>query len=103
MTYRVFGDSCTDVPEELAGDPHFVKVALTIHVGPDTIVDDESFDQQNLLKKMRAWPDAPKTACPSPDQYMSRFLDHGDNYIVTLSGALSGTQTAARQDTSIAP
>ncbi|MCI8420209.1 MAG: DegV family protein [Oscillospiraceae bacterium] len=97
MTYRVFGDSCTDVPEELAGDPHFVKVALTIHVGPDTIVDDESFDQQNLLKKMRAWPDAPKTACPSPDQYMSRFLDHGDNYIVTLSGALSGSYNAAMQ------
>ena len=61
MTYRVFGDSCTDVPEELAGDPHFVKVALTIHVGPDTI------------------------------------LDHGDNYIVTLSGALSGSYNAAMQ------
>lgn len=97
MTYKIFGDSCTDVPEEMAGDPHFVRVPLTIHVGADTIVDDESFDQQNLLEKMRAWPDAPKTACPSPSQYMSRFLDRGDNYIITLSGALSGSYNAAMQ------
>ena len=97
MTYRLICDSCTDLTAEMLQEPHTVKVALTIHVGPDTIVDDESFDQQNLLKKMRAWPDAPKTACPSPDQYMSRFLDHGDNYIVTLSGALSGSYNAAVQ------
>ena len=91
MTYRVFGDSCTDVPEELASDPHFVKVALTIHVGPDTIVDDESFDQQNLLKKMRAWPDAPKTACPSPSIYLEQFLlpgPRGHLYPYPLRGSL---------------
>ena len=95
MTYQLICDSCTDLPANMLRDPHVTKVALTIQVGPDTIIDDESFDQLDLLKKMRAWPDAPKTACPSPHAYMERFREDGDNYIVTLSSRLSGSYNAA--------
>ena len=95
MTYQLICDSCTDLPANMLRDPHVTKVALTIQVGPDTIIDDESFDQLDLLKKMRAWPDAPKTACPSPRAYMERFREDGDNYIVTLSSRLSGSYNAA--------
>ena len=97
MTYKIIGDSCTDLPAELLRDPHFVKVPLSIQVGPETVVDDETFHQGELLQKMRAWPDAPKTACPSPAQYLSQFTSEGDNYVVTLSGALSGSYNAAMQ------
>jgi len=78
-------------------EPHTVKVPLTIQVGPETVVDDEGFRQKELLQKMRAWPDAPKTACPSPAAYMRQLAEDGDNYIVTLSGRLSGSYNAAVQ------
>lgn len=97
MTYKIIGDSCTDLTVEMLRDPHFAKVPLSIQVGPETVVDDETFRQGELLQKMRAWPDAPKTACPSPAQYLSQFLAEGDNYVVTLSGALSGSYNAAMQ------
>lgn len=97
MTYRLICDSCTELPAGMLRDPHVSKVPLSIQVGPDTIIDDESFDQSLLLKKMRAWNDAPKTACPSPKAYMEQFRDDGDNYIVTLSGQLSGSYNAAMQ------
>ncbi len=95
MTYRIICDSCTDLSPEMLSCVS--KVPLTIRVGADTIIDDENFDQTELLRKMRAWPDAPKTACPSPSDYMERFCDDGDNYIVTLSSRLSGSYNAAAQ------
>ena len=97
MTYRLICDSCTDLPPEVLQDPHITKVPLSIQVGAETVVDDESFRQKELLQKMQAWPDAPKTACPSPSTYLERLIEDGDNYIVTLSAALSGSYNAAAQ------
>ncbi len=97
MTYQLICDSCTDLPEETLRDPHVVKVPLSIQVGPETVIDDENFRQLELLQKMRAWPDAPKTACPSPSAYMEQFREDKDNYIVTLSARLSGSYNAAMQ------
>lgn len=97
MTYRIVCDSCTDLPLELAADPHVKKVPLSIQVGPETIIDDESFCQGVLLQRMRAWRDAPKTACPAPSMFLDQFLEEGDSYVVTLSGQLSGSYNAAMQ------
>ena len=97
MTYRLICDSCTDLPTELKTDRCIRKVPLTIQIGPETVVDGEDFCQGELLQKMRAWPDAPKTACPSPSMYLEQFLDGGDNYVITLSSQLSGSYNAAMQ------
>lgn len=97
MTYRIICDSCTDLPLELTADPHIKKAPLSIQVGSETIIDDESFRQDVLLQKMKAWPDAPKTACPAPSVYLEQFLEEGDTYVVTLSGQLSGSYNTAMQ------
>ena len=97
MTYRLICDSCTDLPLELTADPSIKKVPLSIQVGQETVIDDESFHQGVLLQRMRAWPDAPKTACPAPSTYLDQFLEEGDTYVVTLSGQLSGSYNAAMQ------
>lgn len=97
MTYQLICDSCTDLPSETLRDPYVVKVPLSIQVGAETIPDDETLSQPELLQKMRAWPDAPKTACPAPSTYMEHFREDRDNYIVTLSARLSGSYNAAMQ------
>lgn len=97
MTYRLICDSCTDLPAELTADPYVKKAPLRIQVGAETVVDDETFRQGELLQKMRAWPSAPKTACPSPSVYLDQFLEEGDTYVVTLSSQLSGSYNAAMQ------
>ena len=99
--YKIIGDSCTDLTNEMMCSGPFSKVPLTIDVGPDTIVDDHTFDQKSLLEKMAAWHDAPKTACPSPAQYLEQFEDGKDNYVVTLTARLSGSYNAAMQAAAI--
>ena len=97
MTYRLICDSCTDLAPEMMQDPFVQKAPLTIQVGAETVVDDDNFNQGELLQKMRVWPDAPKTACPSPSAYLDMFLKEGDSYVITLSGLLSGSYNAAMQ------
>ena len=95
MSYRIIGDSCTDLPKKLKEDPHFKLVPLTLIVDDASIVDDESFHQANFLEKVRLSPNSPKSACPSPKDYMNYFDFDGDIYIVTLSSQLSGSYNSA--------
>jgi len=99
--YKIIGDSCTDFSSEMMEFGCFVKVPLTIEIDRDTIIDDETFDQKSLLTKMAAWHDSPKTACPSPAQYLTQFEEGKDHFIITLSARLSGSYNAAVQAVSI--
>lgn len=95
MPYRIIGDSCTDLPKELKEDTHIKLVPLTLIVDNESIVDDESFQQENFLRKVKASPNSPKSACPSPEDYMKYFDFDGDIYVVTLSSQLSGSYNSA--------
>lgn len=97
MRYKLLCDSCTDFTPDMRADAHIVKIPLNIQVGAESLVDDQTLVQGELLAKMKAWPDAPKTSCPAPALYASQFIDDGDNYIVTLSARLSGSYNAAVQ------
>lgn len=95
MSYRIIGDSCTDLPKELKEDPHFKLVPLTLIVDDVSIVDDKTFNQADFLRRVKACPSSPKSACPSPEDYMRHFDFDGDVYIVTLSSPLSGSYNSA--------
>ncbi len=95
MSYRIIGDSCTDLPEALKSDPHFKLVPLTLIVDDVSIIDDDTFNQKDFLERVKAYPHSPKSACPSPEDYMKYFDFEGDIYIVTLSSQLSGSYNSA--------
>lgn len=95
MSYRIIGDSCTDLPESLKNDEHFVLVPLSIQIDEYNIVDDETFDQADFLVKVKASPNCPKSSCPSPEAYMEHFTSADDIYVVTLSANLSGSYNSA--------
>lgn len=95
MSYRIIGDSCTDLPNTLKEDPHFKLVPLTLIVDDVSILDDETFDQADFIRRVKAYPHSPKSACPSPEDYMKHFDLDGDIYVVTLSSPLSGSYNSA--------
>ncbi|HHX11668.1 MAG TPA: DegV family protein [Clostridiales bacterium] len=95
MDYRIIGDSCTDLPKELREDPHFKLVPLTLIIDGEEVRDDETFDIKRFLKMMKDSPNSPKSACPSPEDYMKEFDIDGDIYVVTLSSKLSGSYNSA--------
>ncbi len=95
MSYRIIGDSCTDLPKELREDPHFKLVPLTLIVDDISIVDDDTFRQKEFLQMVSKSPNSPKSACPSPEDYMKHFDYDGDIYVITLSAQLSGSYNSA--------
>ncbi|MGN0154686.1 MAG: DegV family protein [Lachnospiraceae bacterium] len=95
MKFKIVGDSCTDfVPEDLKKD-YIVSVPLTIDVNGHEIVDDESFDQADFLRRVAEFEGCPKSACPSPESYMESFAGAENVYVVTLSAQLSGSYNSA--------
>lgn len=97
MTYKIIGDSCLDLTEELKKDPHFQMIPLTLQVGSASVVDDETFDQKRFLELVAACPECPKTACPSPENFKAAYECDAENiFVITLSEHLSGTCNAAR-------
>lgn len=95
MSYLILCDSCTDFTDAMEKDPHFVRIPLTLHIGEEDIIDDETFDQASFLKKVAEYPDASKSSCPSPEKFMNYFEKADEIYIVTLSSHLSGSFNSA--------
>lgn len=95
MAYRIIGDSCTDLTAELKKDEHFKLVALSIQIDDYNIVDDDTFDQKDFLRRMKESPNCPKSSCPPPEAYMEAYKGEEDIYVVTLSSQLSGSYNCA--------
>ena len=97
MSFRIVVDSCCDLTAQMKQEDCFVKVPLTIRSNGSTFVDDESFDQADLLWSMHQSEDAPSTSCPSPQAYLDAYQGADDVYVVTLSALLSGSHNSAEQ------
>ena len=96
MSYKVVIDSCGELLDEWKQDPRFESVALILSVDGVNIIDDETFDQADFLKRVAECPECPKSACPSPERYMRAFDCEAEHvYAVTLSAELSGSYNSA--------
>lgn len=97
MTYKIIGDSCLDLTEELKKDPGFQMIPLTLQVGNVQVTDDETFDQSAFIEMVKACPECPKTACPSPESFKKAYeeADVDAVFVITLSNHLSGSYNSA--------
>ena len=94
--YKIIVDSCGELTEEMKKDGRFVNVPLTLEIDGEHIIDDETFNQAYFIKRVAESPNAPKSACPSPNAYMEEMECDADNiYVVTLSAELSGSYNSA--------
>lgn len=96
MKYKIIGDSCLDLTKEMRKDPLYEMVPLTLMVEDKCFIDDETFDQKEFLKAVKASPECPKTACPSPEMFKEAYCcDAEDVFVITLSSKLSGSYNSA--------
>ena len=96
MSYKIAIDSCGELLNEWKDDERIESVPLTLMVGGESIIDDDTFDQKDFLKKVAACLECPKSACPSPERYMKAYECEADHiYAVTLSSELSGSYNSA--------
>ena len=96
MRYKIIIDSCGELLDEWKKDECFESIPLTLMVGAEQIIDDETFDQAEFINKVAACPECPKSACPSPERYMRAYDCEAEHiYAVTLSSELSGSYNSA--------
>lgn len=96
MSFHIVCDSCTDLTEEDLKKGCYTLVPLTLLVDGEEIIDDETFDQADFLKKIRESEECPKSSCPSPERYMEEYHCEAEHiYAVTLSAELSGSYNSA--------
>lgn len=98
MSYKIVADSSCDLTEEMRGWSDFEIVPLTLEIGDYSIMDDENFDQDDFISRMKAYNGTAKSACPSPEAWKKSFEgDYDEIYVVTITDKLSGTYNSALQ------
>lgn len=96
MNFKIVVDSCCDLTPEYKNNEHFVVAPLTLTVDGYDIIDDDTFDQKDFLRRVRESKECPHSACPSPERYLKEYESiEGDIYVVTLSSELSGSYNSA--------
>ena len=96
MSFHIVADSCCELTADMKKRGNIEIAPLTLEVGGESILDDETFDQKYFLKRVAECPECPKSACPSPDYFRKSFLNGAERcYAVTLSAQLSGSDNSA--------
>ena len=96
MSFHIVADSCCELTADMKKRGNIEIAPLTLEVGGESILDDETFDQKYFLKRVAECPECPKSACPSPDYFRKSFLNGAKHcYAVTLSAQLSGSYNSA--------
>lgn len=96
MSFHIVADSCCELTANMKKRGNIEIAPLTLEVGGESILDDETFDQKYFLKRVAECPECPKSACPSPDYFRKSFLNGAERcYAVTLSAQLSGSYNSA--------
>lgn len=96
MKFKIVADSSTDLSEDMKAKMNIEIAPLTLEVEGIRYVDDESFKVAEYIEKANASPVVPKSSCPSPDDYLTRYRgDEEGIFVITLSSELSGSYSTA--------
>lgn len=96
MSYKIIGDSCLDLTGDMKKNTRYQMIPLTLQVDDTMIIDDETFDQNAFIQLVKASPNCPKSACPSPEAFKKAYeCEEEDVYVITLSSHLSGSYNSA--------
>lgn len=98
MKYKIVADSCCDLTADMKNWQDFEIVPLTLEIGEYRIFDDENFDQDDFISRMKANGGNAKSACPAPDAFKKAYEgDYDAVFVLTITNQLSGTYNSALQ------
>lgn len=96
MTYKIIGDSSTDLTDALRAQLGIEIAPLSFTLDGVEYIDNDDLDVDAYMATVNASSNTPKSACPSINDYMSHFEgDHEGSFVVTLSSELSGSYNSA--------
>lgn len=94
--YKIIADSSNDVDAAFLERYPVEIVPFKLYIDGKEYIDDASIDVEAFTADMVASNVLPKSACPSPNDFMTHFEGEEDElYMVTISSRLSGTYNSA--------
>lgn len=98
MSYKIVVDSCCDLTQEMKSWSNLTVIPMTLQIGDYIIQDDESFDQDDFIRRMISSDVLAKSACPSPEAFANACDgDENEVYLITITDKLSGCYNSAVQ------
>ena len=91
MSYKIIIDSGCDIDENIKNNQNICQVPLKICIGDEEFLDDDHLDTVQLLNRMKNSPEPPRTASPSPQDFLEKYDGEEKIFVVTLSSKLSST------------
>lgn len=95
MPIKIVADSSCDLNDDLREEMNITLVPLTLELEDKAYIDDDNLNLKAYLKHMAECKTSPKTACPSPDDYINSYKGEESVFVVTLSSKLSGSYNSA--------
>lgn len=96
MSMKVIADSSNDMTEDLKKEYAVELIPFKLTLDGREYVDDENLDPIAFISDMVASKDIPRSACPSPNDFMNAYEGEEDCFVVTISAKLSGTFNSAQ-------
>ncbi|MBJ8349235.1 DegV family protein [Streptococcus zalophi] len=98
MTWKIVTDSGSDFRNlpNLAPDTSFELVPLSLTIGDRVFVDSKDLDVEEMMTTMYSENSAALSACPSPEAFKNSYKDSNNVIVVTITGALSGSNNSAQ-------
>jgi DegV family protein with EDD domain len=95
VSIKIVADSSCDLNTDLKEELGVTLVPFTLHVRDSIYRDDENLNVKRMIKEMAECPTIPKTACPSPNDFIKVYEGPESVFAVTISSALSATYESA--------
>lgn len=96
MGIKIITDSCSDLPHEILEKYNIGVVPLEIRFDNESFLDGIDLTNKEFYNMMKEHKKLPKTASPSPQQFIKEFEKTEDNILViTISSGLSSTYNSA--------
>jgi DegV family protein with EDD domain len=95
MGIKIVADSSCDLSKDLKEQMNIEMAPLILQLGEKSYVDDENLNVNEYVRAMGQSETSPRTACPSPEDYMKRYQGEDSIFVVTLSNRLSGSFNSA--------
>lgn len=97
MKYQILVDSSSDMSSDYLKDSDigFGIVPLSIYIGDDEYIDDDTLDITDLVNKLNTSKQKLRTACPSIEAWTDLYSRADYTFVVAMTSKLSGTYNSA--------
>ena len=97
MSWKIVVDTACDFREipNKAENVVYERVPFTLQIEDKIYIDTLDMDIDEMMKAMYASSELARSACPSPDAFLSAYRGAENIIVLTLTGGLSGSYTSA--------